>query len=216
MNFNFHALIFFILCLSNSAYASFSVPAEASEGNSSAPSVMKDSQRDTFFSLGIELERLNSLIENDNKNADYFYNRGWVYERMNDSEKAEKDYSAAIEINRGHADALYNRGLIYLKGKRYDLAIKDFSEVIRLNPESADALCNRGNAYFAKGRSKDALKDFTSAIKISPRDPDLYYNRALIYKSLRKKTKALEDMREAAVLGHVQAREYLKMSEKDL
>ncbi len=216
MNSNFHALIFFVLCLCHSVTACFSAPAEASEGSSSGTSVMKDSQKDTFFSLGLELERLNGLIENDSRNADYFYNRGWIYERMDDPEKAEKDYSAAIEINRGHADALYNRGLIYLKGKRYDLAIKDFSEVIRLNPESADALCNRGNAYFSKGQPKAALKDFTSAIKISPRDPDLYYNRALIFKSLRKNAKALEDMRKAAVLGHVQAREYLKISERDL
>ena len=73
-----------------------------------------------------------NLCKRDNRNADYFYNRGWVFEKMNDSVKAEKDYSTAIEINRGHADALYNRGLIYLKSKRYDLAIKDFSEVIKL------------------------------------------------------------------------------------
>ena len=67
-----------------------------------------------------------------------------------------------------------------------------------------------------RGNANNALQDFTSAIKISPQDPDLYYNRAGLYISRGKKKKAMKDMREAAVLGHVQAREYLKASEKDL
>jgi tetratricopeptide (TPR) repeat protein len=208
--------MFFILFICFFAGVFFSIYAEASEGTGSDTSVIKDPQGDAFFSLRLELERLNELIKRENKNADYFYNRGWIFEQMNEPEKAEKDYTAAIEINSGHADALYNRGLIYIKGKRYDHAIKDFSEVIRLNPGSADALCNRGNAYYSRGQSKNALEDFTSAIKISPQDPDLYYNRALIYTALGKKTKAMEDMRKAAVLGHAQAREYLRGSEKDL
>ena len=216
MNIHCRGFLIFILFPCLSAAVSFSTCVEASQGTGSGPSVIKDPQRDTLFSPGLELERLNELIKRDSRNADYFYNRGWVFEQMNDSAKAERDYSTAIEINKGHADALYNRGLIYLKSKRYDLAIKDFSEVIMLNPGSADALCNRGNAYFAKGQSKNALKDFTSAIKISHQDPDLYYNRALIYIARGKKKMAMEDMRKAAVLGHALAREYLKGSEKDL
>jgi tetratricopeptide (TPR) repeat protein len=216
MNLHCHRFIFFILFSGFYAAVSFPIFAEASEGTGSDTSIIKDTERDTFFSLSLELERLNELIKRDNKNADCFYNRGWIYEQMNDSAKAEKDYSTAIEINKGHADALYNRGLIYLKSKRYDLAIKDFSKVIRINPGSIDALCNRGNAYSSKGQTKKALEDFTSAIKILPQDPDLYYNRALIYMALGKKTKAMEDMRKADVMGHARAREYLNKSEKDL
>jgi len=208
--------IFYLILLCLSAGVSFPIRSDASEGTGSDTSTIKDPQGDAFFSLRTEIERLNELIKWDNKNADYFYNRGWLFEQMNDPAKAEKDYTAAIEINRVHADALYNRGLIYIKGKRYDLAIKDFSEVIRLDPGSADALCNRGNAYYSVGQFKDALEDFTSAIRISPQDPDIYYNRSLIYTALGRKTKALEDMRKAAVLGHAQAREYLKGPEKDL
>jgi tetratricopeptide (TPR) repeat protein len=205
-------ILFIISCILS---AGSSRQAEAADGTTGKP-VIKDPQRDTFFSLELELERLNDLIAQDNDNADYLYNRGWVYEQMHETDRAEKDYSAAIRINKEHADALYNRGLIYLKSMRYDLAIKDFSEVIRIKPESADAFCNRGNAYLAKGKHQSAVKDFTSAIRIAPQDPDLYYNRALIYLSMKKKASAMEDMNQSARLGNAKAKEYIKTSGKKL
>ena len=118
-----HIFVVFISCL-----ISFPILAKASNGIIDK-SVIKDPQRETFFSLKMELERLNGLIAGNNNNADYFYNRGWIYEKMNDAVKAEKDYSAAIKLDKGHVDALYNRGLIYLKSKRYALAVRDFSGV---------------------------------------------------------------------------------------
>lgn len=178
--------------------------------------VTGETQKEISFSPELELERLDSLIALDNNNAEYFYNRGWLHKYLDNPKKAEKDYSRAVEIDKGHADAYYNRGLIYMETERYDLAVKDFSEVIRIKPQAADAFCNRGNAYLAKGKIKNALKDFTSAINIAPQDPDLYYNRALLYLSEGKKAKAMGDMREAARLGHSQAKRYLETSGEKL
>lgn len=188
-----------------------SIPAVASEVSEDAPTI-EDADTETLFRTQLELYRLNNLIEQDGDNADYYYNRGCIFEQLNDPAKAVKDYSAAIDINSEHTDALYNRGLIYLNDGKYELAIEDFSEVIRINPESADALCNRGYAYYTLEKTKNALQDFTSAIELTPDDPDLYYSRALIYLKMKKKKKAMEDMREAARLGNPQAREYLDRS----
>jgi hypothetical protein len=57
----------------------------------------------------------------------------------------------------------------------------------------------------------NALRDFNSAIKMSPKEADLNYNRELQYISEGKKSKGMEDMKEAARLGHVQAKEHIKI-----
>jgi tetratricopeptide (TPR) repeat protein len=174
--------------------------------------ITKEGQKDFPFNPDLELKKLNGFISQDKDNAEYYYNRGWLYRYLNNLKQAEKDYSRAIEIDKEHADAHYNRGLIFMETKRYDLAIRDFSEVIRIKPGATDAFCNRGNAYLAEGYTLSALKDFNAAIKLAPKDPDLYYNRALLYISEGKKSKGMEDMKEAAKLGHAQAREYIKKS----
>ena len=66
-----------------------------------------------------KLKSLNNLIELDKKNADAYFNRGWIYVYKGDLQAAIKDYSKAIEINKRYADAYYNRGLVYIKLNKY-------------------------------------------------------------------------------------------------
>ena len=74
-----------------------------------------------------EIKKLNSLIAANDKNADAYYNRGWLYEHKGDLEAAEKDYSKAIALDRNHKEAYYNRGLIFIKKGKLEDAIGDFS-----------------------------------------------------------------------------------------
>jgi tetratricopeptide (TPR) repeat protein len=157
----------------------------------------------------MEMKRLNILIEMDKKNANAFYNRGWLYEIKGDLEKAEKDYTKAIGVNKRHKDAYYNRGLVYIRMKKYEQAIEDFTEAIKLKPSSVDAYCNRGNANFELGKKDLALEDYNAALQIDPDDADLYYNRAAIHNANGEDSKATLDLKKAAELGHNKARQVL-------
>lgn len=159
--------------------------------------------------LALELKRINNLIALDDKNANAFYNRGWLYEYKGKTEKAVKDYTRAITLAGYHADAYYNRGLIYIKQEKYELAVKDFNEVIRNRQEDADAYNNRGNAYVQMGKLEPALHDYNTALRLNPDDPDLYYNRGVVYRSLGENKKARHDFQKAAEMGHKQAGELL-------
>ncbi|MGD2125404.1 MAG: tetratricopeptide repeat protein [Desulfobacteraceae bacterium] len=159
-----------------------------------------------------EMRRLNSLVKRNNKNADAFFNRGWLYAYKGALQMAFKDYTKAIEINKEHRDAYYNRGLVSVRMKRYAQAAKDFSEAIRLEPKAVDAYCNRGNAHFQLGKMNLALRDYNAALRISPNDADLYYNRGLVHSARGDKPKAMVDFRKAAQAGHAKAKEYLRLS----
>lgn len=147
-----------------------------------------------------EINRLDALIKNDSNNADIFYNRAWLYAAKGDLQKAQGDYTKALEINDKHDAAYFNRGLVYVRMKKYDMAVNDFDAAIRLEPSSSDAYCNRGSANFQLGKNDAAIEDFTTALKIAPEDADLYHNRGIVYLSKGDNTQAMEDSKRAAQL----------------
>ena len=147
-----------------------------------------------------EIRKFDDLIRVDTRNAVAYYNRGLLYGRKGELEKAEKDFSRAIEINNRIGDAYYNRGLVFVRMKKYDLAVKDFDVAIDLDSTAVDAYCNRGNANFQLGKADLAIGDYNKAMEIKPNDPDLYYNRGIAYLSKGLKSKAQADFEKAAEL----------------
>jgi tetratricopeptide (TPR) repeat protein len=175
-----------------------------------SPAPAAPAKKGDTLDFELEMKKINSLISANDKNADAYFNRGWLYEYKGDLPAAEKDYSKAIELDRKNKDAYYNRGLLYIKMKKYDEAIKDFTELVKLDSAAADALCNRGSAQLQLGRIDLALADFDAGLKIKPGDPDLLYNRGLAFLTKGNKPKAMEDFNKAAQAGHPKAKEQLK------
>jgi tetratricopeptide (TPR) repeat protein len=167
-------------------------------------------QKGDPFNFDAEMKKINSLISANEKNADAYFNRGWLYEYKGDLQLAQRDYSKAVELDKKHKDAYYNRGLLYIKMKKFEEAIKDFTEVLKLDPNTVDALCNRGSAQLQMGRIDLALADFDAGLKIKSGDPDLLYNRGLAFLAKGSKPKAMEDFNKAAQAGHPKAKDQLK------
>ncbi|MEE8299763.1 MAG: DUF898 family protein [Desulfatiglandales bacterium] len=157
-----------------------------------------------------ELKKINGFIKLNDKNADAFYNRGWLYLAKGDLQMAKRDYSTAILLDKNHFEAYYNRGLVFAKMNEYTQAIRDFDEAITLNPADVDAYCNRGSSYFQLNKMDPALGDYNKGLEIDPYDADLYYNRALVFLEKGQKPEAMKDFQEAAQLGHSRAQQYLK------
>ena len=175
------------------------------------PSIAAKPKMEKTVDYEREMNRVNDLIKRNDKNADAFYNRGWLYDHKGKARLAEKDYTKAIKINKRHKDAYYNRGVVFVRMKKYRQAVKDFSEALRLEPGAVDAYCNRGSANFQMGKTDNALKDYNAALKINSEDADLYYNRAVVYDAKGEKAKSRTDFHKAAKLGHNEARQYLNL-----
>jgi len=162
------------------------------------------------FDLENEMKKVNGFIAANDKNADAYYNRGWLYEYKGNLQEAEKDYTKAIVLDGNHLEAYYNRGLIFARTGKLDQAIRDFSEVIRMDPNAADAYCNRGNARLKLQNPELAIKDYDAALEIRPDDSDILFNRGIARLRQGDKPKALDDLERAASAGHAKARQRLK------
>lgn len=71
---------------------------------------------------------LSEAIKLNNKNAYIYYNRGNLYYKRMQYQKAIDDYTKAIEINPGLAEAYFNRGIVRLKANGKSGIVEDLSK----------------------------------------------------------------------------------------
>ena len=79
-------------------------------------------------------------------------NRGNIYRRQRDDERALRDYEQAIRLNPRNAGAYVNRGVILADRGDHEAAIQDFDEAIRFNPKLPEAFYNRAMSFAANER----------------------------------------------------------------
>jgi len=106
--------------------------------------------------------------------AEMFIERGFVYTKLGESDKALSDYSAAIDyyvqsIRFGNEEAPTYIGTGYLK---------------------------RCTLYYQLGKYKEAVSDCTKSILFNPYDPAVYYQRGLAYQTLGKQGEANLDFQK--------------------
>ena len=127
-------------------------------------------------------------------------NRGNIYGRRNDDERALSDYEQAIRLNPRNPGAYVNRGSILARRGDYDGALKDFSEAIRFDPKLHQAFYYRGAALTQIGNHDQALRDFDEAIRLDPQFAAGYAARGDFFAAQGKLAKARADFAKAARL----------------
>ena len=86
--------------------------------------------------VGLASFSLCQASEGDSKLA--YVNRGKVYEKMGQYQKALADLNEAVELDPNLASAYYNRGVIYGSIGDYERATQNLNRAIALDPSLAD------------------------------------------------------------------------------
>jgi len=159
------------------------------------------------------LDDLNSAIQLDATNANYFYSRALIQVARKDFDKAIDDFSETLRIAKvADRETMYGRGYAYNeKGFKekdadlYDKAIKDLTEAIKIDSRYTPALYVRGVAYQNKWLLKmddeklldAAIADLTLAIKENPNHANAYFSRGRAYRAKKQKALGDADMKKA-------------------
>ncbi|NJN23762.1 MAG: serine protease [Acaryochloridaceae cyanobacterium RL_2_7] len=96
-----------------------------------------------------------------------YHNRGNLYARQRDYERALRDYNQAIALSPNFASTYYNRGNVYKQLQNINLAKQDYETTIRLNPAFALAPLALGYLLFAEENWTDALEHFQQAERLA-------------------------------------------------
>lgn len=149
-------------------------------------------------------------IELNPNDASYYYNRGLVYKRSWDNNKAIYNFYKAMELDQSFAANAYKKcGDIHLRQGseygiqiRYEKAIKEYNKAIEFNPNDDESYYNRGEAYKSLRQYEFAIQDYTKSIELNPDSRYAYKNRGECYKSLGEMEKAQADFEKFNELGY--------------
>lgn len=99
---------------------------------------------------------------------------GDVYRDLNQTHKAIKHYSAAIEAYPYAYNAYTELGKIYFNLDKFDSALDVFTKAIAKFPESASFYYFRARCYQQSSLEKQAVADYRRCISLSRKDPNYY------------------------------------------
>ena len=141
--------------------------------DSSATKNLSEAKR--HYNAGVELEGRGALQEAIEEYtlaieltefAQAHNNRGAVYAKLGQPERAIQDYDEAIRLNPQYALAHFNRGAAYLDLRQFRRAIDDLDEAIRLGNPLAGVYASRAVAYAALGEDAQSEADIDRALQL--------------------------------------------------
>ena len=138
---------------------------------------------------------------NKNKLANLYHERGRVYFKKCEYDKAIEDYNKVIELIPIDAMAYNDRGKVYYENGNYEQALKDFTKAIELYHRCDTAYYNRGVVYAEIGEYDKAIEDYKKAIKFATKLPSIpeysMYGIAEVYFMQGKLDEALSQLNQA-------------------
>ncbi len=135
----------------------------------------------------------------------YFY-RAEAYRAAGNSdslEKAEVDYSAALNKSPGFSAAYWGRALVRfaLAGQNTRKALDDLEQAIGASPPFLPALLTRADYYQINGEADRAVQDLETARTLAPNDPRVLGQLANALTNAGAYTDAVETANEALKLN---------------
>lgn len=119
-------------------------------------------------------EPTGSLLEG--KNYDFYFNRGALFLRDGDYEKAIENFSKALLLNPNSARALNLRGIACFHQKNYRMAEEQFKRALALDASYVEATNNLASTYFASRELDKARDMFEKALALSPDSVAAHYS----------------------------------------
>ena len=131
--------------------------------------------------------------------------RGSIYLRQGQPQKALGDFDAALAIEPDDVPALIGRADANYAPDEQDperlaASINDFTRVIAASPQNAGAYYVRRDIHYDLKQYEAAYSDFSRSLELDPNQPAVLFNRALAADHLGRSAEAANDRRAARAL----------------
>ncbi|HSQ55508.1 MAG TPA: tetratricopeptide repeat protein [Gemmata sp.] len=155
----------------------------------------------TLLSLALLGSLVTAARSDEPKTAEEFLQRGHMWYRKGEWDKAIKDYSEVIRLAPKDPNGYYQRGCARGEKRELKEAIEDFTEAIRLDPNNAAAYSMRGNSKVWARDFPNGVKDLDRAIRLNPKDVAAFISRGSANSALGNYDQAINDLTEAIRLN---------------
>ncbi|MEA1887454.1 MAG: tetratricopeptide repeat protein [Bacteroidota bacterium] len=129
-----------------------------------------------------------------------YYQRGLVYEHLNDDIRAKKDFEKAVSKNRNFIDARLALADLLVRTGELDEAMQHCSEVIRRDDRNTEAYLVRSKIYIKQLDYPSAINDISRNILLEPENAEHYLTRGSYYQEFNQHPNAINDFTKAIAL----------------
>src|SRR5215203_900750 len=115
------------------------------------------------------INEFEQLVARHPKNADGWFNLGFIYDQSDDLADAERCFRMALELNPALDRACYGLGLVLIRQNRLDEAIVALKRNIKLQHFSPYGYYQLGMTYHHLGRSTEAWQMYEKLSQFEPK-----------------------------------------------
>jgi Tfp pilus assembly protein PilF len=168
---------------------------------------------DLFLAMGLADQSLKEYIissEIDSTNPKIFYNIALLYTKANNSQRAYKYFSKAIEVSDKYLLAYMGRASLQMDERDYEGAVKDYDKVLSSNKYYSPAFKARGLAKMELRKFAEAIADFNQYLEIEDPDGYVVYQRGISKIYNNSLLQGCLDLSSAQELGFKDAEKAIK------
>lgn len=135
------------------------------------------------------------------KDALKAFRQGAKFGKNNETDKALRSYTRAVELYPEYFQALAARGDLLVARRKLAEAAADFARALKLNPQYAPALRGSGYCKLERKEFAEAAKDFEKAVSAQPDNANTYLLLGIAYLELDRRAAAKEALFKALGSG---------------
>ena len=142
---------------------------------------------------------------------------GWLYEQIDDVEKALDTYRTNIDLDSTFYDSRLHLGILLYRLTRYDEAVQHLTRAAGLKPGDSEVHLLLGLSYLQANEFERATSAFEKGLEYHPNDEDLRFNLGAAYDKLDRFPDVVREMEAVLALNpdHTDALNYLGYSYAD-
>ncbi|MGH9551119.1 MAG: tetratricopeptide repeat protein, partial [Terriglobales bacterium] len=161
--------------------------------------LLKESKTDLPQALAL----LNQACTLNPKSYEALYERGRLFSRLNDREKAKTDFEACLKIDINKNEAFHELIETLIASGQCKQALARIDQRIKGLPNNRDYVLylQRGNCCLAMGRNEFALSDYNKTLSLNPKCIEAIGNRGIANAHVEEPNKALSDLETAISAG---------------
>lgn len=114
------------------------------------------------------LASLETALQIDSLNANTWYNKGMILEKIGRYNESLEAYSRATDLDEGLGRAWHRQGHVLMLTGRYSESLASLEKAVELNSENAEAWNDKGMVLMKLERNDEAQECFQKAAQLDP------------------------------------------------
>lgn len=146
-------------------------------------------------------EYYTAAMEMDPNYSEYYNDRGNIYLKNGELEKARLDYLKAIELSPPYHEVWANLGQCYRRMGQHADAVGAYTRSLDLEPDQALGWIGRAQSLEALDRGSEAIRDYNKVLELDPDLWDVHASRAVLHYEAGDLQASVEDLQAAIRLS---------------